>query len=194
MSRLEKDQTTALGLAWTFLLLAHHPEHEARALSEINAVTGDVPVRPEHISERTSTRQVFSEAIRFYPPASIITRTATRAFPLGGFVVPEGAVIVVPIHAVHHHAAIWELPQRFDPERFASEQAKGRHRYVYMPFGAGSRICIGSAFAQMEALAILAVMLKAARLRPKVDFMPAPIMKVTLRPRTDAEMLVESRS
>jgi cytochrome P450 len=108
--------------------------------------------------------------------------------------VPEGAVIVVPIHAVHHHAAIWEHPELFDPERFAPEQAKGRHRYAYMPFGAGPRICIGSAFAQMEALAILAVMLKAARLRPKAGSIPAPIMKVTLRPKADAEMLVEPRS
>ncbi|MBD2747959.1 cytochrome P450 [Microvirga sp. BT688] len=187
-------ETTALGLAWTFLLLAHHPEHEARVLSEIDAITGKGPVRPEHISELSYTRQVFSEAMRLYPPAPIITRTATRAFPLGRFMVPEGAVIVVPIHAVHHHAALWELPERFDPERFSPEQAKGRHRYAYMPFGAGPRICIGSAFAQMEALAILAVMLKASRLRPRADFMPAPIMKVTLRPRADAEMLVELRS
>ena len=187
-------ETTALGLAWTFLLLAHHPEHEARVLSEIDAMTGHGPVLPEPISELTYTRQVFSEAMRLYPPAPIITRTATRAFPLGGFMVPEGAVIVVPIHAVHHHAAIWEQPERFDPARFTPEQAKGRHRYAYMPFGAGPRICIGSAFAQMEALAILAVLLKTVRLRPKSASIPAPVMKVTLRPRVDAEMLVERRS
>jgi cytochrome P450 len=187
-------ETTALGLAWTLLLLAHHPEHEARVLSEIDAVTGGGPVRPEHVPGLTYTRQVFSEAMRLYPPAPIITRTATRAFPLGGFMVPEGAVIVVPIHAVHHHAAIWDQPERFDPERFAPEQAKGRHRYAYMPFGAGPRICIGSAFAQMEALAILAVLLKAVRLQPKSGSMPAPIMKVTLRPKVDAEMLVQPRS
>ncbi|MBB3019755.1 cytochrome P450 [Microvirga lupini] len=187
-------ETTALGLAWTLLLLAHHPEHEARVLSEIDAVTAGGPVRSEHISELIYTRQVFSEAMRLYPPAPIITRTATRAFPLDRFMVPERAVIVVPIHAVHHHAAIWEQPERFDPERFAPEQARARHRYAYMPFGAGPRICIGSAFAQMEAIAILAVLLKAVRLLPKSSTMPAPVMKVTLRPTADAEMLVETRS
>jgi cytochrome P450 len=92
---------------------------------------------------------------------------------------------------VHHHAALWDEPERFDPQRFAPEQAKGRHRYAYMLFGAGPRICIGSAFAQMEALAVL---LKAVRLRPRSGSMPAPVMKVTLRPRPDAEMLVEMRS
>lgn len=186
-------ETTALGLAWTFLLLARHPEHEARVLAEIDAVTKGEAVRPEHIAQFAYTRQVFSEAMRLYPPAPIITRTATRAFPLGGFTVPEGAVIVVPIHAVHHHAALWEEPERFDPERFAPEQAKSRHRYAYMPFGAGPRICIGSAFATMEAVAILAVLLQAVRLRGTSGDMPAPMMKVTLRPRKEAEMRVAPR-
>jgi cytochrome P450 len=187
-------ETTALGLAWTFLLLARHPEHEARVLAEIDEVARGEPVRPEHIARLAYTRQVFSEAMRLYPPAPIITRTATRAFPLGGFMVPQGAVLIVPIHAVHHHATLWESPERFDPERFAPEQAKDRHRYAYMPFGAGPRICIGSAFATMEAIAIMAVLLQAVRLRRQLDDMPAPMMKVTLRPKKEAEMLVERRS
>jgi cytochrome P450 len=186
-------ETTALGLAWTFLLLARHPGHEARMLAEIDAVTGGRPVCSEHIAQLAYTRQVFSEAMRLYPPAPIITRTATRAFALGGFMVPEGTVIIVPIHAVHHHQTLWKEPQHFDPERFAPEQAKGRHRYAYMPFGAGPRICIGSAFATMEAVAILAVLLQAIRVRSISGAMPAPMMKVTLRPRQEPEMLVEPR-
>ncbi len=78
----------------------------ALLLAAADPETSDGPVRSEHISGLTLTRQVFSEAMRLYSLAAIITRMATRAFPLGGFVVPEGAVIVVPIHAVHHHAAL----------------------------------------------------------------------------------------
>jgi cytochrome P450 len=187
-------ETTALGLAWTFLLLARHPEHEARVIAEIDRVTGGAAVQPEHVAGLAYTRQVFSEAMRLYPPAPIITRTATQAFSFGGFTVAEGTVIIVPIHAVHHHASIWENPERFDPERFAPEQAKGRHRYAYMPFGAGPRICIGSAFATMEAVAILAVLLQAVRLRSRSGEMPKPRMKVTLRPRQEPRMQVERRS
>jgi cytochrome P450 len=187
-------ETTALGLAWTILLMSRHPEHEAKVLAEIDEATGGGPVRPEHVAQLAYTRQVFSEAMRLYPPAPIITRTATRDFPLSGFMVPEGSVIIVPIHAVHHHQALWEEPERFDPDRFAPERAKGRHRYAYMPFGAGPRICIGSAFATMEAVAILAVLLKAVRLRSRPGNMPAPMMKVTLRPRHEPEILVERRA
>ncbi len=187
-------ETTALGLAWTFLLLAHHPEHEARVIAEIDEVTGGGAVRPDHVSRLAYTRQVFSEAMRLYPPAPIITRTAVQPFSLSGLMVPEGTVVIVPIHAVHHHASIWENPERFDPERFAPERAKARHRYAYMPFGAGPRICIGSAFATMEAVAILAVLLQAVRLRSPSDEMPKPRMKVTLRPRQEPQMLIEPRS
>jgi len=186
-------ETTALGLAWTLLLLARHSQQEEKVVAEIKEVTGGGPVRPEHIARLAYTRQVFSEAMRLYPPAPIITRTAVRSFPLQGFAVPAGAVIVVPIHAVHHHTALWEDPERFDPGRFSTEQVKGRHRYAYMPFGAGPRVCIGSAFATMEAVAILAVLLQSVRLHSQAGSMPAPLMRVTLRPRQDPELLVERR-
>jgi cytochrome P450 len=186
-------ETTALGLAWTFHLLARHPEHEARVLEEIDRVTGGGTVRPEHVAELTYTRQVFSEAMRLYPPAPMITRTASRDFPLGGFTVPEGTIVVVPIYAVHHHEKLWDSPERFDPDRFSPDQARTRHRYAYMPFGAGPRICIGSAFATMEAVAILAVLLKAVRLRHVSAEAPKPTMKVTLRPMRELCMRVEQR-
>jgi cytochrome P450 len=186
-------ETTALGLAWTFHLLARHPAEEARVLAEIQEVVGSGSIRPEHIAQLTYTRQVFSEAMRLFPPAPIITRTATRAFRLGAFTVPAGTVVIVPIHAVHHHSTLWERPEQFDPERFAPEQAKARHRYAYMPFGAGPRICIGSAFATMEAVAILAVLLQEVRLRRVSDVEPTPTMKVTLRPKQEIWMQIERR-
>jgi len=187
-------ETTALGLAWTFHLLAQHPEHEAMVLAEIDEVVRGGPVRPEHVAQLTYTRQVFSEAMRLYPPAPIITRTATRAFPLGGFTIPAGTVLIVPIYAVHHHETLWEDPERFDPGRFAPEQAKERHRYAYMPFGAGPRICIGSAFATMEAVAILAVLLQALRVRSRSGAVPDATMKVTLRPKQELQMEIERRA
>jgi cytochrome P450 len=131
--------------------------------------------------------------MRLYPPAPIITRTAAQAFQLGGFTVPKDTIIVVPIYAVHHHEKLWDDPERFDPERFSPERAKGRHRYAYMPFGAGPRICIGSAFATLEAVAVLAVLLQAARLRHASGEAPQPIMKVTLRPKRELRMRVERR-
>ncbi|WP_062117864.1 cytochrome P450 [Aureimonas sp. AU40] len=187
-------ETTALGLAWTFHLLAKHPAIEAKVLAEIAAVTGGAPVEAEHIAELAYTRQVFSEAMRLYPPAPIITRTALRDIVLGGRQIAEGTVLYVPIHAVHHHGALWDDPETFDPDRFAPDAAKARHRYAYMPFGAGPRVCIGNLFALMEAVAILAVLLPAHRLARRGASDPEAIMKVTLRPKRSLVMDLEARA
>ena len=181
-------ETTALGLAWTFDLLARHPEIEAKVLAEIDAVTEGEPVDAKNVSKLVYTRQVFSEAMRLYPPAPIITRTALRDFQLGDYLIPAGTVLIVPIYAVHQQASLWSDPEVFNPDRFSPEAAKTRHRYAYMPFGAGSRVCIGNAFAVMEAVAILAVLLQKIRLAAVNPHPAKPIMKVTLRPDRSQRM------
>lgn len=186
-------ETTALGLAWTFGLLARHPEIERKVLDEIDAVTAGEPVDAEHVSKLVYTRQAFSEAMRLYPPAPIITRTALQDFQLGEYLIPAGTVLIVPIYAVHHHASLWPDPKAFDPDRFSPEAARTRGRYAYMPFGAGPRVCIGNAFAVMEAVAILAVLLQKVRLATIEAEPPKPIMKVTLRPDRAQRMSLRPR-
>ncbi len=186
-------ETTALGLAWTFHLLSKNRETERKILEEIDTVTAGEPVAAEHIAGLTYTRQVFSEAMRLYPPAPVITRTALEDFRLGGHDIPAGTVLYVPIYAVHRHSALWDEPERFDPSRFEPEKAKARHRYAYMPFGAGPRICIGNAFAMMEAVAILAVLLQGLHLENRSTATAAPLMRVTLRPESRLTMRIVQR-
>jgi cytochrome P450 len=186
-------ETTALGLAWTLDLLARNPAVENKVLTEIELVTDGQPVTADHISTLVYTQQVFSEAMRLYPPAPIITRAALNDFQLGDYIIPKGTVLIVPIYAVHHHASLWSEPHAFDPDRFSPDAAKTRHRYAYMPFGAGPRVCIGNAFAVMEATAILAVLLQKIRLVASAPRPPAPIMKITLRPKHALNMEVIAR-
>lgn len=186
-------ETTALGLAWTFDLLARHPEIETKVLAEIDAVTEGRPVIADDVSKLVYTRQVFSEAMRLYPPAPIITRTALQDFQLGEYRIPAGTVLIVPIYAVHRHASLWSDPEVFDPDRFTPEAVKARHRHAYMPFGAGPRVCIGNAFAVMEAVVILTVMLQKVRLSALQPTAPTPIMKVTLRPNQPLNMKLAPR-
>ncbi|CAN7268319.1 cytochrome P450 [Agrobacterium tumefaciens] len=186
-------ETTALGLAWTFHLLSQNSDVERKVIDEIEAVTAGEPVAADHIARLTYTRQVFSEAMRLYPPAPVVTRTALQDFRLGEHDIPAGTVLYVPIYAVHRHTTLWEEPDRFDPSRFQPEKVKARHRYAYMPFGAGPRVCIGNAFAMMEAVAILAVLLQNDHLRNKSPGNTEPLMRVTLRPENRLMMQVSSR-
>ncbi|MGV2166578.1 cytochrome P450 [Agrobacterium sp. 16-172Ci] len=186
-------ETTALGLAWTFHLLSQNSDVERKVIDEIETVTAGEPVAADHIARLTYTRQVFSEAMRLYPPAPVVTRTALQDFRLGEHDIPAGTVLYVPIYAVHRHTTLWEEPDRFDPSRFEPEKVKARHRYAYMPFGAGPRVCIGNAFAMMEAVAILAVLLQNDHLRNKSPANTEPLMRVTLRPENRLMMQVSSR-
>ena len=186
-------ETTALGLAWTFHLLAQNRDWEARVLEEIAAVTQGGPLQPEHVAALPLTKAVFQEAMRLYPPAPVITRQVEAPFTLGGVALEPGMVLYVPIQAVHRHERLWERPDVFDPSRFMGDAARGRHRYAYLPFGAGPRICIGSAFATMEAVAILAVLLPALRLDPVSATAPEPTLKITLRPKQPLRMRAVAR-
>jgi cytochrome P450 len=187
-------ETTALGLGWTLRLLAGHPKVVARMLAEIEAVTAGGPLEPGHIERLVEVRQVFSEAMRLYPPAPMIIRSVAKAMVLGGERIPVGTMIAVPIYAVHRHVKLWDDPERFDPDRFAPSQTRGRHRYAYMPFGAGQRVCIGSTFAILEGVAILAVLIRALRIEREEPAMPAATMRVTLRPLKAAPIRVFPRA
>ncbi|WP_310160318.1 cytochrome P450 [Bosea sp. BE125] len=186
-------ETTALGLAWTFHLLTQNRAVEDAVLAEIEAVTGGGALQPEHVMALPLTRAVFQEAMRLYPPVPAITRQVEEPFQLGGVALKQGMVLYVPIQAVHRHERLWDQPDLFDPARFLGEAARQRHRYAYLPFGAGPRICIGSAFATMEAVAILAVLLRAIRLEPLTQEPPVPTLKITLRPKRPLLMAATAR-
>jgi cytochrome P450 len=186
-------ETTALALTWAFYLLAKHPEEEARLLTEIAGVTGGGPLEPAHVAALPRTRQVIQEVLRLYPPAPIIARTAHRAAEIGGEDVRPGTTVIIPVYATHRLPSLWKDPDRFAPDRFEPAAVKARHRYAWIPFGAGPRICIGSGFAMDEATAILATLLPALRLRPEPGFNPGLQMKITLRPARGMPMRIEPR-
>lgn len=185
-------ETTAQGLAWTLRLLADQPKIEAEVVAEIEAVTQGEPLRPDHVARLDLLRRVFSESMRLYPPAPLIERRVEQAMVIGGLGVAVGTILVVPIHALHRRAGLWEAPERFDPSRFAPDRVAARHRYCYMPFGAGPRICIGAGFSMLEAVAILAVLLRAVR-PSAIESAPSLRMRLTLRPSKPIRMRMEPR-
>ncbi len=186
-------ETTALGLAWTLDLVGRHPAVAVRAREEIMRVTGGGPVEPRHVAQLGYVRQVFNEGMRLYPPAPMISRQAQEDFALDGDTVEAGSTLVVPIGVVHRHRGVWDEPERFDPDRFEPAREKARHRYAFMPFGAGPRVCIGNLFALSEAVAILAVLLHDLDFVPALAVPPRARMDITLRPEAPLLMRVSAR-
>jgi cytochrome P450 len=179
---LAGHETTAKALTWTLYLLARSPEWTEAAAGEIERVTGGAPITGEHIEQLVLTRQVLRESMRLYPPVPMMSRQSIADARIDGRDVKAGASVLMPIYAIHRHAARWENPHAFDPTRFAPERESQIPRYQYMPFGAGPRICIGMAFAMLEATAMLATMLQHARFETVDGHEPLPIARVTLIP------------
>jgi cytochrome P450 len=142
----------------------------------------------------TYTRQVIQESMRVYPPVAMVVRQAIAPFSLGDEQVSPGDNVFVPIYAVHHHKTLWDEPEKFDPDRFAPDAVKARHRYSYLPFGAGPRICIGMGFALLEAVALLATLLPAVHLHADPSFRPTPKIRITMRPAEGMPMILTPRA
>ncbi|NMO20132.1 cytochrome P450 [Pyxidicoccus fallax] len=187
-------EATGTALTWAWYLLAEHPEVAERLASESAAVLGGRAPTAEDLPRLRYATQVFEETLRLYPPAWRVTRVAVGADKLGGHDVAPGTVVSAISYVVHRHPAFWESPETFDPDRFAPERAQGRHKFSYLPFGAGQHICVGNNLALLKGT--LALAMAAQRFRAAV----APGWKVAiqpgivLQPRGGLPMTVSPRS
>lgn len=187
-------ETTALALTWTWYLLALHPEAAATFHAELdNVLAGRTPTF-EDLPRLGYTRMVLEEAMRLYPPAHTISRQALEEDEVEGFRVRKGSMVFIVPWLIHRHRLLWERPETFDPLRFAPEQAAARPRFAYLPFGGGTRICIGAGFAMTEALIILAMLGQRYRLHLAEGFPVEPVGLITLRPRHGLRMTLERRA
>ncbi|MEP0547510.1 MAG: cytochrome P450 [Rhodothermales bacterium] len=190
---LAGHETTANALTWTHVLLARHPDVAARLHAEVDAVLGDRPATFDDLRELGFTRQVFSEALRLYPPAWAISRLAVRDTVLGGHRIPEGSILTISPYVLHHDARLWANPETFDPDRFAPEADIKRHKFAFLPFSAGPRGCIGEQFAWMEGVLVTATLAQRWRLR-LADDQPIPLQpSVTLRPGRSVPVIAHRR-
>jgi cytochrome P450 len=174
-------ETTANALTWAFYLLAQHPQVEERLRQEIRDAVGDAPITLKDLARMPYALMVVNEVLRMYPPAWTSMRHAQETFELGGYTIPAGSFIMLPIYALHHHPRYWNEPEAFIPDRFDPAREQEITKYMFLPFGAGPRVCIGNQFALMEAQLVLATMVQQYHLE-KVSDAPVEMEPlVTLR-------------
>jgi cytochrome P450 len=191
---LAGQETTSLALTWTWYLLSQHVGAQRRLEHEIDTALDGRPPEFADLANLPFTRMVIDEALRLYPPAWGFSRQALADDELGGFHLPRGWLAFVVPYVLHRLPAFWQDPDAFDPERFAPERSVDRPKFVYVPFGAGPRQCIGNHFALIEAQLIVATLAQCYRLslvpRHRVEAWPL----ITLRPRFGMPMLIERRT
>jgi cytochrome P450 len=177
----------------TFMMheLARHPAVLGRLREEQDRVLGgEAPTADQLEREMPYLDMVLDEVLRLYPPAWIGPRRAVREFEFGGYTVPRGAYVNYCSWASHRIPEVFPDPEAFVPERFTRERKAALPRGAYVPFGGGSRICIGKRFGQTEVKLVATMLLQRLRL----DAMPGRTMTVrqmpTLSPKGGLPMRV----
>lgn len=198
-------ETTSLALTYTLMCLADHPDVAAKLRREVDAVSDGQRVTVEDVSRLEYVEAVIKESMRLYPPAYILFRSVLEDTRMDGYLVPEGAVLSIPITAIHTDPRYWDRPETFDPDRWmdggggGGGEANGegggdRPEYAYLPFGGGPRHCIGMRFAMLEMKLIVPTILQAFDLELSSDSEPEFDPGVTLQPATDVLIRLHCRN
>ncbi len=142
-------ETTASTLAWAFERLCRHPDVLAALVEEVDgAGDGGGELREAAILEVQRSRTVIDFAARsVYPPV----------YQLGEWAIPRGDSIIVSIAQIHNDASVFPNPERFDPQRYIGNKPSS---FAWIPFGGGTRRCVGAAFANMEMDVVLRTVLR----------------------------------
>jgi cytochrome P450 len=190
---LAGHETTSNALTWAFYLLSQHREAEARLHAELDAsLKGRSPTLSD-LPQLPYTEMVINEAMRLYPPAPVVSRTAIEDTEIGGYTIPAGHEILIWLYCTHHDPRWFPEPESFRPERFAPD-APPLPRGAFLPFGGGTRICIGKDFALMEARLILATLAQRFSLRLLPEPKVLTRFAITLSPRNGMPMRLHTRS
>lgn len=189
---LAGHETTALTLAYALWQLAECPEWQDRLCAELAELDGDP--RVSDLPNLPVLGSIVDEAMRLYPPAWTIGRKALADLHLDGVTIPKNSTILMPQWVVHRDPRWFRDPEQFRPDRWTSGETADLHRFAFFPFGGGARVCIGNHFARMEALLVLAALVKRFRFLPEPGFSPELFPSVTLRSANGIHVRVEARS
>lgn len=188
-------ETTASLLSWMLMLLAQHPEVEAKLVTEVRSVLGERLPTIEDRPRLKYTEMVLKESMRLYPPAWILGRELIRDCNIGGYEFSRGTVIYFSQWAIHRDARFFQEPERFNPDRWLDNLEQRLPRCAYFPFGAGARVCIGKALSMMETILILAMVVRQFHLTLVSDRPIEPLPSFTLRPKNGLLMnIVDTQS
>ncbi|MBX3126344.1 MAG: cytochrome P450 [Polyangiaceae bacterium] len=180
---LAGHETTALALTHAFYALGTHSDLRRRFQQELVQVLGDEPPDATSARDLSLTERIIKESMRLHPPVWAIGRQPLRDVRLGGHDIPAGTELVMSQWVVHRDPRFFPDPEAFDPDRFLPERARALPRFAYFPFGGGPRVCVGSHFAMLEAVLLLATIGQRFHLElepgARLEFRPS----VTLRPK-----------
>ena len=187
-------ETTALMLMWTLYLLTQHPEVDQKLFEEADRVLGGRIPTQEDLDQMPYTEQVINESMRFFPPAwSMMVREVLEPLEVGGYTIPKGSILLIPMWVIHRSPEIYEKPLEFNPDRFSGDWKKNIPKFAFFPFGGGPHICIGAHLSIFEGRLMLPMLVQ--KFRYELPPQPLPDLQalLTLRPKNGLFIRPETR-
>jgi len=168
-------ETTTSALAWALNYFRLYPDIQQKIYEEIQQVVGDREPTEEDLDKLVNLGNFINEVLRLRTPAPLVlARTATEDIPYKDTIIPKGSLVGVHYQMIHSNPLYWDEPEKFDPDRFSPENRKRKGNFVFIPFSAGPRECIGTKFSLIEQRLFITRVLQKYRVVDPVDNQPFP--------------------
>uniref|UniRef100_A0A8C0BQX8 unspecific monooxygenase n=1 Tax=Buteo japonicus TaxID=224669 RepID=A0A8C0BQX8_9AVES len=154
-------EPTSSALCFLAYELATHPDVQQKLLEEIDTVLPNkAPLTYEAMMQLEYLDMAVNETLRLFPLGGRLERTCKKDVEIKGVTIPKGTVVTIPVHTLHYNPKYWPNPEEFRPERFSKENKDTIDPYMYLPFGAGPRNCIGMRFALLTLKVAITIILQ----------------------------------
>ncbi len=183
--------TTSVALAWTLEQIVPRADVVERITDELRQTTGGAPPRADHLNQLEYLDAAIRESLRIRTILPFVVRLTKAVFTAGGREYPSGIVLCPCSHLVHRREDLYPEPEKFRPDRFL-ERHYAAHEWF--PFGGGSRMCLGMAFALYEMKVVLSTLFATIRLARPPGSRSTPVRRgIALAPDDGARMTVVER-
>ncbi|OAY54067.1 cytochrome P450 714A1 isoform X2 [Manihot esculenta] len=185
--------TTAISASWCLVLLALHPEWQSRIREEITQICNEGSVDANSLPNFKMVTMVIQEAMRLFPPAGFVVREALEEVQIGNITIPKGVCIWTLISTLHRDPTMWGPDaNEFRPERFADGVSKAcKFPQAYIPFGLGTRLCVGRNFAMVELKIVISSIVSKFKFSLSPNYVHSPVFRMLVEPQHGLQLLIQ---
>lgn len=182
---LAGQDTSVNTLAWFFYLIGKNAAVHQKISDEIKQFAAEA-LSFDLLEKLSYTKAALYETLRLYPQAIALSRDSTDTIQVGGERIAKETTVIMSVYVTQRDQRFWQHPHAFYPEHFLTDEAKARHKYAFLPFGAGMHNCIGKHFAELEMLLIIVAMLRVFKVETQAEIKPT--LSITYKPERDVKV------
>ncbi|XP_064600373.1 sterol 26-hydroxylase, mitochondrial-like isoform X2 [Liolophura sinensis] len=175
--------TTSSSMLWCLYEISQQPDVQDKLFAEVKSCVGETTTPGyEDLQHLPYMKAVIKETLRLYPAAGSISRITEEPVELYGYEIPAKSTVSVPAYAVSRLPQYFDDPDKFVPERWMKDRTDRPNPFAYLPFGIGTRMCVGRRVAELEMHLLLSRLMQRFRIEPAFTEPVKIAQRLVLRP------------